>query len=649
MNILQLQDQLKGLSQDQLVREMQMPSGSAPQYLVLSELTRRKKMAADMASQQQSGPQRTVAEEAIAAAGVPQAGLGRMAMAMAPQTDMMQNTGVGQMLPPGMPSEAPVMGMADGGYVRKMAPGGLVVRNGRLFMEGPNGELIPADADGRAGTAAMMSGLGDPNQFMRDALIEAAMQRENARPVGRDFTPVNPSYTEDRPDRFNAYPVPPMGREAASLIPPPPRSIADLAFGLPLSPQDASLTDQVRNSTLPQAAFLGTFRPMEPSALDALLAESAAAPQGLTLEQLDALGPANNYGPSFERGGRGPAGLREIALGPDFEQVGREFGQASPMEMADAARVRTAPSPFELEAERLREGTVGALDRVALDADTARMAAALGPGAGSPGMYATPEALDRMRLEASKDEGMALPPPPGEPGVLDAIWDWATSGPGVRMATTEEDIAAAKAAREATEEAAKETTEEKPDEPLVAPPGGPEGPRGPGGGGAGGSAAAGMSSYEQEIMEAIERSEQRATQDKWLALAQAGMEIMSAASRQGTFAGAVGEGGAKGLSAFRQGRDEAENSRLALLKELEGSRMARAQLAARGGGGGGRPVDPLKVIGDATDLLTRAQEMRLLAGDNADLAGQAQMLEDLANSMLAPFISGGGGGTVPVR
>ena len=38
MNIVQLQDRLKNFSQDQLVREMQMPSGNLPQFMVLSEI-----------------------------------------------------------------------------------------------------------------------------------------------------------------------------------------------------------------------------------------------------------------------------------------------------------------------------------------------------------------------------------------------------------------------------------------------------------------------------------------------------------------------------------------------------------------------------------------------------------------------------------
>jgi hypothetical protein len=112
MNLFELQERLKDFSQDQLVREMQAPTGSAPQYLVLSELQRRQRMMAEEQAQMQT-PQTTVAEDAIAAAGMPQGGLADMARSMAPQTDMDMNT-----------AAQPVERMADGGVVR-MQPGGL--------------------------------------------------------------------------------------------------------------------------------------------------------------------------------------------------------------------------------------------------------------------------------------------------------------------------------------------------------------------------------------------------------------------------------------------------------------------------------------------------------------------------------------------
>ena len=67
-NILQIQERLKDLPQESLVKEMQQPTGSAPQFLVLSELNRRKRVKGEFAARQaQTEP--TVAQEVVAAAG----------------------------------------------------------------------------------------------------------------------------------------------------------------------------------------------------------------------------------------------------------------------------------------------------------------------------------------------------------------------------------------------------------------------------------------------------------------------------------------------------------------------------------------------------------------------------------------------------
>ena len=102
MNIIDIQDQLKNFSEDQLINEMQMPSGNAPQFLVLSEIQRRKRMRDDFAKRQ-AAQQPTVAEEAIAAAGVPQSGIAGMSEAMAPKSTMVQNA-VGSAMPDAMRS-----------------------------------------------------------------------------------------------------------------------------------------------------------------------------------------------------------------------------------------------------------------------------------------------------------------------------------------------------------------------------------------------------------------------------------------------------------------------------------------------------------------------------------------------------------------
>jgi hypothetical protein len=147
MNVIEIQDKLKNFSQDQLIGEMQNPTGNAPQFLVLSEITRRQKMVNDDKIRQAKQNEMTVAQEAVAAAGVPQDGIAGMARAMAPKTDIAQNTGVMSQAPqappqaPPAPDQGGIMGMANGGYVKKMALGGSV-------------EPRPPAGVGRGGTSA---------------------------------------------------------------------------------------------------------------------------------------------------------------------------------------------------------------------------------------------------------------------------------------------------------------------------------------------------------------------------------------------------------------------------------------------------------------------------------------------------------------
>ena len=100
MNIIDIQDQLKNFSEQQLISEMQAPTGSAPQFLVLGEIKRRKRVRDDF-MKREAASQPTVAEEAIAAAGVPQSGVRGMSEAMAPQAAVAEG-GVGSVMPQSM-------------------------------------------------------------------------------------------------------------------------------------------------------------------------------------------------------------------------------------------------------------------------------------------------------------------------------------------------------------------------------------------------------------------------------------------------------------------------------------------------------------------------------------------------------------------
>jgi hypothetical protein len=112
MNIIQLQDNLKNLSDQQLTQAMQMPAQDTPPFLVVSELNRRKKMRDSFQAQQADQNKTTVAQDVVAAAGVPQGPASEMAQSLAPKTDMTNNTGI--------------MSIPQGGQPQRMAGGGVV-------------------------------------------------------------------------------------------------------------------------------------------------------------------------------------------------------------------------------------------------------------------------------------------------------------------------------------------------------------------------------------------------------------------------------------------------------------------------------------------------------------------------------------------
>lgn len=65
MNILQLEDTIKGLPDEALMQQVQQPSGEVPQYLVISEIQRRADMRKRHQEQAQEQPQGTVADQVV--------------------------------------------------------------------------------------------------------------------------------------------------------------------------------------------------------------------------------------------------------------------------------------------------------------------------------------------------------------------------------------------------------------------------------------------------------------------------------------------------------------------------------------------------------------------------------------------------------
>ena len=549
MNILDLQDKLKNLSQEQLIQEMQAPSGELPQFLVLGEITRRQKMRSAFEGQQ-GEDQTTVAEDAVAAAGVPAGFAGQMAGAMAPQTDMEGNTAAMPQAPM-MPEEpAQVPGMAGGGIVALRDGGrpgspGTFVRDGMVYIVNERGEEIPW------APASQVSGMDMPAAPPAPASVRA-----------------NPSFTEDRSPRSALT----ASREPAGPFDP-------MLGGVP--------------PTMPM--------PLDPAMMPDVGGISSAPSVPSLMEERMGIGPAARDTPASISGAPAVAGEFQ---GPPMAPPARDPAQAELDALIAGAPPTGGARPFD------------------------RLFAGIGEGARA--------VVDNFR---APEGGYDFDPNLGymmgaEPPVTED-----TVAPTDPQAVAEaEALAAAQAA--------------------AAQPGGIAGAPSGGGGIASVAGAAGTAptDFEQELLSMLAAREKRAEQDKWLALAQFGLQLMS--SDAGTLGGAIGEAGGPALDALRSSRETAEGDRLGLLTALEQHRMGQAQLAlsqqaaaaraAAGRGGAPQMPDPT-AFGMSTDE-NRQMEVFLRMAESAEpatqLAGQQGVDELVRRIQMRSNMPMGGTGAV---
>ena len=97
LNILQIEDRLKNMSQDAVMEALNNPNPVIPPFMALAELNRRKRMNDDLAMRQAQN-QQTVKDQVVAGAGMPMEMASDMATAMAPKSDIAGNTGLEAMM-----------------------------------------------------------------------------------------------------------------------------------------------------------------------------------------------------------------------------------------------------------------------------------------------------------------------------------------------------------------------------------------------------------------------------------------------------------------------------------------------------------------------------------------------------------------------
>jgi len=179
MNILEQEDVIKGLPDQALMQEAQMPSGQVPQFLVVSEIQRRSDLRKRFQKEQpQEG---TVKDRIVGEAGMGIMGAMPPQMAMAPQMPQrMPQMPPPQMPPQGVEQVMPPQMMAEGGIV-KMAPGGSMPGADALY--GVQREYIDPLIQ-RAKVMAEVAGIS-VEEALEQLKISAQMNMPDYSMVGR--------------------------------------------------------------------------------------------------------------------------------------------------------------------------------------------------------------------------------------------------------------------------------------------------------------------------------------------------------------------------------------------------------------------------------------------------------------------------------
>ena len=156
MNIIQVQDRLKGVTDDALVQYVENPTGEVPTYLALGEIGRRKSVRDEYQAAQAEQPNQTVAEEMIAQLSTP-TGIGALTNNMGPEMPPEEVMSTSETI-----SETGIAPLPTPNMTQEFKRGGIVGDDGTIY--GAAGFLVPAV---RAGLGYAGRGLG----FLKDKLI----------------------------------------------------------------------------------------------------------------------------------------------------------------------------------------------------------------------------------------------------------------------------------------------------------------------------------------------------------------------------------------------------------------------------------------------------------------------------------------------
>jgi len=216
VNILEIEDMIKGLPDQALQKEAKQPTGQVPQFLVVSEIQRRGDMRQRFQKRQenQGTVKDQVMQQGIAAMGAPQPEMQALAGApsMPPQGMPPQGMqqGMPPQMPPQMPMQQPPMGMYAGGVVQ-MANGSATPfvddpRLAELRAQGLTDEQIAQEIRRLELNESQMAQLGlptlgtmeatmQPDAYSQDAYADIFARQQGNIPAGMEF--IEPRTTDD--------------------------------------------------------------------------------------------------------------------------------------------------------------------------------------------------------------------------------------------------------------------------------------------------------------------------------------------------------------------------------------------------------------------------------------------------------------------
>lgn len=609
-NIAAISDDLKNFSMEQLVEAMQ--TGSAPQYLVLSEITdRRKKQAMANRNPQNDVSVKDQVMRSVNAGGISALNARQAANALSPES-MDRASAIGSMEPFAVNSivsrETP-QGYADGGVVRegRVTPWQDMQRDWRdiLAMFGPR-----SYAPGQSPIPMQR-----PELSPIDAMAVAPGQPGEGAPLG-----IGRSALPSVPDRLLTGQ---RGGGAADWNEMTPRP--DFPYMGPYDPSDMPVIDVSDRSEYAEG---DTWVPPAPGE-----------------EELMAMPVVQDDGVRF----RGVTGARpEARPGAIYDGMTLPEG-ITPEEAAELSRPQDQPSllfdpsmpPSVWQGER-PENPIGKIAETIIQNTTApdydfNQAAAnpYGPLPDAP-VRPDPDQVPSVPdvARATPTDGLSFGLPAAGDGVI---------GPRPELSFGEPVETAVPEGGQAPG-----STEQNAGSPSLS---------GGGGGGVGGSPYGGvMSEYEAMLRNRMAEVEKGREQEKWLAIAKMGFDIM--ASNAPTLGMAVGEGGRGALEQWNAMNAAADQELWQLQEAMMGLKLKGAEAALRQrasasrGGSGGSGIAGLKPWGaevgrvmtqvrwnldEASGLRRRAYEiLNPEAGDLGTVAPEATPEQrELARQMVA--------------